>query len=217
MANLSPGVERPAERAVAAARDRAQDEAARVLDAAFTVLLRAGRSGFKVENVLREGGISTRAFYRYFPQRSDLIRAMLERAVAEQAEILRAKTERADDPRAQVNAWIDGALDIVHGKDFEQQNSLFGSEWRELVGEYPDEYLRSLAALAAPLAEVLEAGQAVGAFHPDVRPKRDAMATLHLVFGIGATLSMQGRERACSREEAAAAARPYVLRALFRA
>src|SRR6516162_2888571 len=100
MANTPPGVERPAERAVAAARGRAQDEVGRVLDAAFAVLKRAGWQGFKVENVLREGGISTRAFYRYFPQRSDLIRAMFERAVAEQVEFLRAETEKADDPRS---------------------------------------------------------------------------------------------------------------------
>jgi AcrR family transcriptional regulator len=179
------------------------------------VLVRAGWRGFKVENVLREAGMSTRAFYRYFPQRADLIRTMFERAMAEEARGLRARTELADNPHAQVNAWVDGALDLIYRKDFEQQASLFGSEWREMIGAYPDEFSRSLDALAAPLVDALEVGRAVGAFHHRVRPEQDALVTLHLVLGIAATHSMRGCGRARSRDEADAFVRPYVLRALF--
>jgi AcrR family transcriptional regulator len=213
MGDLPSSAERNAERRVAAARDRARGEIRHVLDAAQTVVRRTGWQGFKVESVLREGQISTRGFYRHFRKRSDLILAMMERSLAEQSATLRARTEAGVGPVGRVNAWIDGTLDLIYRDDFAPELTLFGAEWYEILSVYPDEFVRCLDALAAPLAEALESGLAVGLFR-GVRPAQDALATFHLVTGVAAMHHMRGAGRDRPRDEADAVVRPYVLRAL---
>jgi hypothetical protein len=82
-----------------------------------------------------------------------------------------------------------------------------------MLVDHPDEFVRCLDALAAPLADALEAGLAAGAFL-NVRPAEDALATVHLVMGIAATHGMRGLGRSRPREEVDAIVRPYALRAL---
>jgi AcrR family transcriptional regulator len=213
MGDLPSSIEHYAERSVATARDRARGEIRNVLDAAQTVVRRAGWRGFKVESVLREGQISTRGFYRHFRKRSELLLAMLQQTIDRQAEWLRARTEAGAGPVGKVNAWIDGALDVFYREDYVQEAHLFRSEWYELMADYPNETARCLDALAAPLAEALESGLAVGAF-PGVRPAQDATATLHLVMGVAATHGMGTLGPARPRDEVDAVVRPYALRAL---
>ncbi|MFY7855746.1 MAG: TetR/AcrR family transcriptional regulator [Rubrivivax sp.] len=58
-----------------------QDRAAQILDVAARLLMQEGFTEVSMERLGREAGISKALVYNYFPNRADLLRALLEREV----------------------------------------------------------------------------------------------------------------------------------------
>src|SRR5574341_408231 len=101
------------ERATGRARAKSADEVERLLAAAETVLGRAGYAGLRIDDVLSEAGLSTRAFYRHFHGKSELFLALFDREIARADERLRAKVAAAGTPERKVRSWIEANLALA--------------------------------------------------------------------------------------------------------
>jgi len=170
---------RVANRTVSPARARAEAEATVLIEAALTVLRTHGTAGFTVAAVLAEAGLSTRAFYRHFASKDELLLAVFDA----DTEVVAARVDRAIDasvdPRAALDAWIDQQLALAYAPRRSRRTQVLWTEGRRLQLDHPDEFARIVAAVLAPLERVLAAGLANGAF-PDTDPARDARA-IHAV------------------------------------
>lgn len=171
------------ERATGRARAKSADEVGRLLSAAETVLGRAGYAGLRVDNVLREAGLSTRAFYRHFQGKSELFLALFDREIERADERLRTKVAAADGPEAQVRAWIEANLALAFDPRLARRTRLFLVERHVVATEFPSEVERCVQLLLAPLEDAIAAGRDSGAF-PGADPARDALAIHHLCSGL---------------------------------
>jgi len=70
----------------------------RTLEGLASLLERSGFEGFKVQLVLREAGVSARAFYRHFGDKDELMLALLQEEMARAGAHIRAQMLEIDDP-----------------------------------------------------------------------------------------------------------------------
>src|SRR5688572_9438746 len=111
---VSMGVaERAAERSLQDARERAQAEVQALVDAGLEVLARRGEAKLTVAEVLSEAHLSTRAFYRHFRSRDELVLAVYEHESERTGDRLAERVAAAPDPAAAVRVWIDETLTLA--------------------------------------------------------------------------------------------------------
>src|ERR1700761_7863106 len=84
-----------------------------ILAAASMTLREQGVRGFNIAAVLERANLSTRAFYRHFGSKDELVAAVfLESARAEKRRLQRRMSAAATEIEA-VAAWIDARLDLA--------------------------------------------------------------------------------------------------------
>jgi AcrR family transcriptional regulator len=146
-----------------------------LLDAAAKVVREQGVRSLSVAQVLDRAQLSTRAFYRHFDSKDDLISAVFLEMARVETRRLKRKMAAAADPSAAVVAWIDGRLDLVFNEairsdlrqvSLEAQTEMFAAP--ELVADAYGEILK-------PLIEQLEIGKRDGVF-PGIEPTADALS-----------------------------------------
>lgn len=161
----------------------ATSERGALLSAASRVLERGGYPGLRVDDVLAEAGLSTRAFYRHFAGKSELFVALFELEMHRADERLRSKLAAAHDARTAVETWIRAALGLAYDPRLARRTRLFFVEQHGAAREHPIEITRCVQVLVAPLTESIERGVADGSFtSPD--PASDAVALHHLCAGL---------------------------------
>src|SRR5471032_1003150 len=165
--------DRAVERAVRVAKERARDEVHLLVTAGRKLLHRDGAADMTIADVLSEAGLSTRAFYRHFASKSDLLLAIYDHEVDRYRPLLQRRLDAATTPREGLEAWIDELLAAAfEPRRGERTRSMF--TWAiPLQQEFPTEFAAVRAALTDPLEAVLEAGRADGSF-PRAEPERDA-------------------------------------------
>jgi AcrR family transcriptional regulator len=165
--------DRAVERAVEAAKTRARDDVQQLIAAGLTVLRREGAAEMTIAEVLTEAGLSTRAFYRHFTSKSDLLLAIYEHEVQRYNPLLQRRLDAASGPAEALVAWIDELLAAgFEPRRGERTRAMFG--WAiPLQQEFPAEFAAIRAALTDPLEAVLAGGLADGTF-PTTDPARDA-------------------------------------------
>src|ERR1700712_2212912 len=121
----------------AAPRDLAKYEAEErtIMQAAYRLIGHSESGSTAVQDILTEAGLSTRAFYRHFASKDDLIVAMYradsQRVAAELTQAIAA----AETPVAAVEAWIDHWLSIAYDpRRAKHVRVLSSSEARSAVG-----------------------------------------------------------------------------------
>jgi len=166
-------------------RDRRAQEHAALLRAARRVFLRRGYGQTRVEDVLREAGISTRAFYRFHSGKDELFLELFDRANQAAMQRLRDTVSRHGDAAAQLDAYVEATLDLAYEPRLKRETTLFANVPAELTERYAHEVESCREQLVAILREILVRGRASGAF-PAAEPEDDAW----LVHGaLGAALS----------------------------
>jgi AcrR family transcriptional regulator len=158
---------------VGAAKTRARDDVQLLISAGFAVLLRNGAAELTIAEVLSEAGLSTRAFYRHFSSKSDLLLAIYEHEVQLSYPRLQRRIDAAANPADALVAWIDELLENgFKPRRGERTRAMFRLAVA-LQQEFPAEFAAIRAALTDPLEAVLTAGLTDGTF-PGTDPARDA-------------------------------------------
>jgi len=161
-----------ADRSLAPLREQYETEVRALLDAAYRVLRRNGERGATVAEILAEAGLSTRAFYRHFRSKDELLLALFQAESEAAGERLDAKLAVAPSPRAGLDVWIDDVLDLVYERRRAERTFVFSDLPLQLALD-PVDIDRVSEAQWRPLVGVLAAGLADGDF-PEADPELDA-------------------------------------------
>jgi AcrR family transcriptional regulator len=182
-----------------------------LLSAAQRLLARDARDPLRVDDVLGEARLSTRAFYRHFHGRTELFLALLAAETARAAERLDGRLARAATPEDKVRTWVQVVLALAYDSRLAARARLFAGERATLAREFPTEVEQCVRTQLAPLEDVIAAGRDEGAF-PAADPVADARAVHHLCAGLMAD-KLWG-SGAMSRERAVALATGFALQTL---
>lgn len=165
-----------------------------ILAAASTILREQGVRGLSVAPVLQRANLSTRAFYRHFDSKEDLVAAVfLETARVEKLRLRRRMSTATTEIEA-VKAWIEGRLDLAF-------DDSIGSGLRRLSleaqSQSPGLVQPAYAEMLKPLTDALQRGLQDGVFH-HVDPVRDAQF-IHGVVWAG--VNQQWATGDCDRDD----------------
>ena len=169
-------------RSVAPHQQRADDEVRALVEAGLAVLRRQGTAGLTVADVLAEAGLSTRAFYRHFHSKDELLLGVLDEGFRVLASYLAHRVAGADGAEAKIRAWISGVLEQALQRDAAAATRPFAVSRARLAELFPAEVAESERTLVASLREALAEGVARGALS-GADPERDADAIYTLAFG----------------------------------
>lgn len=147
--------ERVTARAVEGQRARAEAQSTVLIEAGLTVLRRDGAAALTVAEVLREAGLSTRAFYRYFASKDELVLAIFEQESLRAQDKLLDRVQAARSPRTALEAWIDETLALAFDGRRARRTGVLAAEGSRLQAEYPAEFLAIVGSVLEPLAAIL--------------------------------------------------------------
>src|SRR3954466_9852867 len=175
--------DRAAERAAQEVRDAQARAAAEVrvfVEAGLEVLRRTGAQRLTVAEVLAEAHRSTRAFYRHFASKDELLLAIYEHDRRASIATLHDRIAGAATAREALLAWVDSTLDLAYDPPRARRTRVLAAEAKRLQGEHPEEFAAIASAQLQPLIDVLSRGRADGSF-PHANPGADA-PTVHAVI-----------------------------------
>lgn len=144
-----------------------------ILDTAYRLLDRSGGAGLEVTQILAETGLGTRAFYRHFKTRDELMLVMLRRDRDHVLERLRNVVVEASDPVDALRRWVDVMFSLLTEPRRKRRVLSFHSEEMQRTRGYLTELGRFSAAEQAILAQIISEGKAKGCF-PAADPGPDA-------------------------------------------
>ena len=154
-----------------------------ILSAASTILGEQGFRGLSIAAVLERAALGTRAFYRHFDSKEQLVAALLlEMARAEERRLRRRMAVAGTEIDA-VAAWIDGRFDLAFDDKIESDLRRVSLEAQSQMFAYPNLVMPAYAQLLEPLSEALQRGLRHGVFQ-HIDPVTDAHA-IHAVVWAG--------------------------------
>jgi AcrR family transcriptional regulator len=181
-----------------------------ILAAASTALREHGIRGLSIAAVLDRAGLSTRAFYRHFASKDELVAAVfLDTARIEKRRLRRLMAAATSEIEA-VAAWIDGRLDLAFDENIGSDLRRLSLEAQSQTFASPGLIQPAYAEMLAPLIEVLQHGLRTGVFR-DVEPVTGAQF-VHGVVWVG--IDRQWTTGACERDELRQRILHFVLRGL---
>jgi AcrR family transcriptional regulator len=152
-----------------------------IVAAAAEALREQGVRGLSVAAVLDRAELSTRAFYRHFESKDQLVAAVfLEMAHTEKRRLQR-KMAKAGDPVEAVAAWIDGRLDLAFDENVKSDLRLLSLEAQSQMFAAPELIQPAFEEMLKPLIEQLADGLRDGVFH-DIDPVAEAQSIQGVVW-----------------------------------
>jgi AcrR family transcriptional regulator len=148
-------------------------EMQRVVEATFGLIERTGRLDPSLRDILRETGLSTQAFYRYFQSKDELLLLLLDDGRRQLLGYLDHRMARVEGPEAKTRAWIEGVLAQAGRPRAAARTRPFVANAARLAEAFPVEQQASVELLIDQLA---------GALGP-AGDRRDAHAIYQLAFG----------------------------------
>lgn len=152
-----------------------------ILTAAAEIVREDGVNALGIAQVLNRSKLGTRAFYRHFDSKDELVSALFLEMARAEVQRLESQMAAAPDPVRAVAAWIDGRLDLAFNAgirsdlrqmSLEAQSQMFAAP--ELVGPAYREMLR-------PLVDQLENGREAGVFN-DIAPEVEVLSIQGVVW-----------------------------------
>ncbi|GAB1814512.1 TetR/AcrR family transcriptional regulator [Mycobacterium sp. MUNTM1] len=186
-------------------------ERALILDTAYRLLDRSDGAVLEVTQILNETGLGTRAFYRHFKTRDELMLVMLRRDRDHVLEQLRDVVAAASDPVEALRRWVDVMFSLLSEPRRKRRVLTFHSEEMQRTRGYLRELGRFSAAEQAILAQVISEGKVNGCF-PSADPGPDARSVRAVIEA--ALLEQAEHPTGTSADETAQQALRFVLRAL---
>lgn len=141
-----------------------QATARRIAAAARRLLDRQGADAVTMRAVAHAAGITAMAIYRHYPDRAALLNTLADEGFEELATLL-AGRRFSGDPRTRLARMADLFLD--HALENPRLFELMFLKTREGARRYPGDFRARRSPTATPMADVLAAGMASGAFRQD--------------------------------------------------
>jgi AcrR family transcriptional regulator len=146
-----------------------------IVAAASKVVREKGVRGLSVAQVLSRAELGTRAFYRHFESKDQLVSAIFLEMARDETRRLRQRMAASTDAVGGVVAWIDGRLDLVFADEIKSDLRQMSLEAQSQMFAAPEVIGPAYAEMLTPLIEQLERGLKLGLF-VDVDPAADAMS-----------------------------------------
>lgn len=146
------------------------------MDAAYRCLSEPHSGPIPVSAILRSAGMSTRAFYKHFGSKDELLLALLqEECDAVAARVNRIAEEAVGSPANQLAAWIGEMFDVIIDPIHRIQLMVIDSDEVRMAKGYRETRECAHADRERSLVEILRRGQADGSL-PLTDPDADAVA-----------------------------------------
>jgi len=181
-----------------------------ILAAAAHVVREQGVRALSIAVVLDRAQLSTRAFYRHFQSKDQLVGAVFLDMARMEKRRLRRKMTRAADPVEAVAAWVDGRLDLAFDNNVRSDLRRLSLEAQSQMFASPELIQPAYAEMLEPLSEQLRRGLAHGVF-VDIDPVTDAEAVQAVVW---AGTERQWSTGQCDRAEVREQVLRFCLRGL---
>lgn len=184
-------------------------EVGRAIVAAATAALQEhGIGGLSIATVLERAGLGTRAFYRHFASKDELVAAVFLASARAEGHRLRDRMDSAATEIDAVVAWIDGRLDLAFDDTVRSDLRRLSLEAQSVAAEGLVQ--PAYDEMLLPLREALERGLRRGVFR-GIDPVTDAQFIHGVVWaGIGRHWATGD----CSRDDIRASVVRFSLRAL---
>ena len=132
-----------------------------IVDAASQSVHDRGVRGLNIAAVLERAQLSTRAFYRHFDSKDQLVEAVFLEMARDETQRLRTRMVNTASPVEAVAAWIEGRLDLALDDEFRLRQL---SPDAQPEGWSPELVSPAYNAILEPLVEQLERGLELGTF-----------------------------------------------------
>lgn len=151
-----------------------------ILSAAAEVVRTEGVQALSIGQLLNRTQLSTRAFYRHFDSKDQLVSTVfLEMA---RAEVLRlAQRMSESDPVGAVAAWIDGRLDLAFNQQIRADLRQMSLEAQHQMFAAPELVAPAYREVLRPLVEQLTRGKDLGLFG-EIDPEGEALSIQGVVW-----------------------------------
>jgi AcrR family transcriptional regulator len=159
--------ERAVDRALRAARERAELRYGRIVDAAYALIGETRGTDFTLQEVAGRAGVSLRALYQYFDGRDDLLLAVFARGIDATVPLIQQEIDRHHDAARQLQAYVETTFQLVFDEERPQSRPLTHYHLR-LTQTNPEALGRILAPRNALLLGVLRHGVDTGTFRGDI-------------------------------------------------
>src|SRR3954453_11173559 len=171
---------RALDRAVADRQAEYEEEMQRVVEATYSLIERTSSFDPSLRDILKETGLSTQAFYRYFQSKDELMLLLLDDGRRQLLSYLEHRMERVSTVAERVRAWIEGVLTQAASVKAADRTRPFVVNEARLAEAFPEEHRISIDLLIDQLAGVLTNGSRSAKAKRDRR--RDAEAIYQLSF-----------------------------------
>jgi AcrR family transcriptional regulator len=142
-----------------------------------------GVRGLSIAAVLERAHLSTRAFYRHFESKDQLVAAVFLELARLETQRLRQKMADATEPVEAVVAWVEGRLELAFGENADLGRRRLTVEAHSKAVSTPEMTAPAYGAILEPLVEQLERGLELGVFE-DIIPAA-AAKSIHGVVWAG--------------------------------
>lgn len=181
-----------------------------IVTAATQVVREDGVRGLSVAQVLTRAGLGTRAFYRHFDSKDQLVAAVFLDMARAETRRLRRRMAAGTDPVAGVVAWIDGRLDLAFSDRVKSDLRQMSLEAQSQMFAAPEVIGAAYAEILTPLVEQLERGIKLGSF-TDVDPAAHALS---IQGALWASVERQWATGDCDRDDVRRSTLLFCLRGL---
>jgi AcrR family transcriptional regulator len=152
-----------------------------IVAAASEALREQGVRGLSVAAVLDRAELSTRAFYRHFESKDQLVAAVFLAMAHTEKRRLQRKMAKAGDPVEAVAAWIDGRLDLAFDENVKSDLRVLSLEAQSQMFAAPELIQPAFEEMLKPLIEQLNDGLRSAVFH-DIDPVTEAQSIQGVVW-----------------------------------
>jgi AcrR family transcriptional regulator len=171
------------ERSLQSARAKAQERSDRFVNAGIELIKSTGDTGFTVQEVVDQSGMSIRTFYLFFATKDDLLLAIHETILAAEVEPrLRKRTNAEPDPVKRIKVFIE-ALFELSGTSAPVTRAFMVQQHR-LAESRPDDLDHAMAPQLNLVAELLQDAADAGRLREGLDVKTSAQLVHQLVHGL---------------------------------
>jgi AcrR family transcriptional regulator len=181
-----------------------------ILAAASESLREQGVQGLSIAAVLERAELSTRAFYRHFESKDELVSAVFLEMARTEKRRLRRRMAAAGGPVEAVAAWIDGRLDLAFSESIKSDLRQMSLEAQSQSFASSELIQPAYAEMLEPLVDQIHRGLEQGAFR-DVDPISGAQSIQGVVW---ASTERQWSTGDCERAEVRERTLRFCLRGL---